>query len=364
MFTDFTRDRNILISEELKFLLKRRILKYLCRSLEKITYKIHQCTGNPVIRLRLIMFKTLQLLASYYCFCLCFTAHHDSTTISGVAYAAFEPICDRFYFVQFGIARMLTIPSLPVLLLSKDITISNSESPINHPFKYSTVWIGTSLPLLDISTAVKQAELITTSDDGKPQHLWEMGRWPDPILRRSADAVDTSLFGSDILRQACDILRNTAVAEGAVGLAAQQCGVNARIIYLEVPLQQGRSTYMIMINPQILDRSPELEMVSWRESCLVLPPTFQTTVLRDAWVDVSYYGIGIPERKQKNSITSRRIVRLYGQMARAIQHEMDHDRGILVTDHVSLEELESDLMRSIEQPGHEQRMQVAYSRNW
>lgn len=311
------------------------------------------------------MFKALQLVASYYYFYLCFTAHNDSTTRSGVASAALEPICDRFHFVQSGIARMLTVRSLPVLLLPKDIAIANSEPLIKHPFKYSTKWTGTSLPLLDISTAVKQSELLATLSDGTVQHRWEMGRWPDPILRQSADAVDTSLFGSDILKQACDMLRNTAVAEGAVGLAAQQCGVNARIIYLEVP-QRGRNNYMTMINPQIQGRSPEVDMVSWRESCLVLPPSFQATVLRDAWVDVSYYDIGGTERKQMITTTSasRRIVRLYGQLARAIQHEMDHDRGILVTDHVSLEELESDLMRFIEQPGHEQRMQAAYSRNW
>jgi peptide deformylase len=175
-----------------------------------------------------------------------------------------------------------------------------------------------------------------------------MGKWPDPILRRSADPVDESYFNSDVLQQTCDILRNTAVAEGAVGLAAQQCGINARIIYLEVP-SYGRNADMILINPKIEDRSPEI--------------TFQATVLRDAWVDVSYYGMEKMGQRQKNS-TSRRISRLYGEMARAIQHEMDHDRGILVTDHVSLEELESDLMRSIELPGHEQRMQIAYSRNW
>ena len=120
---------------------------------------------------------------------------------------------------------------------------------------------------------------------------------------------------------------------------------------------------MILVNPQIENRSPEVEMRTWGESCLVLPPTFQATVLRDTWVDVSYYDIEAMGRTQKKA-TTRSLVRLYGEMARAVQHEMDHDRGILVTDHVSLEELESDLMRSIEQPGHEQRMKAAYSRNW
>ena len=240
--------------------------------------------------------------------------------------------------------------------------VRKKELPIKHPFKYSAEWSGTSLHLLDISTAIKQAESIPWSLDGKMQHRWVMGRWPDPILRRRADPVDTAYFNNNLLRQACEILRNTAIAEGAVGLAAQQCGINAQIIYLEAPLH-GKNAYMILINPQIEDRSPEVDMKTWRERCLVLPPTFQATVQRDSWVDVSYHDMGKIGRKQQNA-TTRRVVRLYGEMARAIQHEMDHDRGILVTDHVSLEELESDLMRSIEQPGHKQRMQVAYSRNY
>ena len=303
------------------------------------------------------MFKTLPLVALYYYFNLCFTRHHGTTVISGVAYAAFEPICDRCHFVQCGITSILTIP--PLLTLSKDIT---SES-IKHPFKYSEEWIGTCLSLKDIPTAVKQVEsTLSLIDEKLQQNRWVMGRWPDPILRRRADPVDTSYINSNMLQKACDILRNTAVAEGAVGLAAQQCGINARIIYLEVPLH-GRNTYMTLINPQIQDRSPEIEMISWKENCLVLPPTFQATVLRDSWVDVSYYGTEKLGRTP-NDTFSRRVIRLHGQMARAVQHEMDHDRGILVTDHVGLEELESDLMRSIEQPGHEERMQAAYSRNW
>jgi peptide deformylase len=187
------------------------------------------------------------------------------------------------------------------------------------------------------------------------EYRWPMGRWPDPILRQSSNPVDSSLFGSDVLRRACDILRNTALAEGAVGLAAQQCGVNARIIYLKLPSHRENS-YLLLINPRIVRRSSEKEMKVWREDCLVLPRSFQATVLRDAWVDVKYqdWTDKIPH--------SWHVKRMYGEQARAIQHEMDHDRGILVTDHISLDELENDLMRLIERPGHEQRMSIAYDR--
>jgi hypothetical protein len=57
-----------------------------------------------------------------------------------------------------------------------------------------------------------------------------------------------------------------------------------------------------------------------------------------------------------------RRIRLADEVARAIQHELDHDRGILITDHVSLDELLDPVMRDLERGGHEERMQVAYDR--
>ena len=140
------------------------------------------------------------------------------------------------------------------------------------------------------------------------------------------------------------LLRQTCVKEGAVGLAAQQCGVDARLVHLV-----GVGT---MVNPSIVARSVEADMKVWSEFCLVLPPSFRATVLRDAWVDVEY-------RETNGSI---RTTKLRGEKARAAQHELDHDRGILILDHVGLEEMESEVMRQIERDGHDERMALAYSR--
>ncbi len=175
-----------------------------------------------------------------------------------------------------------------------------------------------------------------------------MGRWPDPILRRPATEVDSCFLGNSILQSACELLQRTAQAEGAVGLAAQQCGVDARLVYLE----QGNRRPLVMVNPHIQGRSPETQVKAWEEHCLVLPPTFVATVLRDEWVDVIY----TTWQGQK------REIRLHGEASRCVQHELDHDRGILVTDHVTLEELESDVMRQVERPGHNDRMRLAYAR--
>jgi peptide deformylase len=269
-------------------------------------------------------------------------------------FIAGSPPQDRGKFLMllgrdtFRLTVSFTFQSVPPSYASSG---ERGNYAVHHPFRYSNYWTGTSLPVMDVSTAVSQAVPIQTSRNGSVnKYRWTMGRWPDPILRRSADPVDSSLFGSDVLQQACDILRNTAVEEGAVGLAAQQCGVNARIIYLEIP----KSSYVVLVNPRIIRRSSEMDVKVWRENCLVLPPSFQATVLRDSWIDVEYQ-----DWKGKCPPSVKRI---RGELARALQHEMDHDRGILVTDHVTLDELESDQMRLIERPGHEIRMAVAYNR--
>jgi len=109
---------------------------------------------------------------------------------------------------------------------------------------------------------------------------------------------------------------------------------------------------MFLVNPRILSRSPEVEMRVWNEECLVLPPSFTATVLRDNMVTVQY-----------ETLTGEtKDVLLQGEKARCLQHELDHDRGILITDHVGLDDLESREMREIEMEGHDNRMLMAYSR--
>ena len=223
-----------------------------------------------------------------------------------------------------------------------------------QPFWYSNEWSGTLLPRLDLAQAVVGA-------DG--DEIWPMGRWPDPVLRIPAEPVAEELFGTDTLRRACDLLTQTARHHGAVGLAAQQCGVNARIIVLEKEKQQALvgklkrrnadTDFVVMVNPKIISRSPEIDVRVWNERCLVLPPDFVATVVRDAVVDVQY--------RTADEGSSVHVLHLTGEPARAIQHELDHDRGILMTDHMGLSDMDM-VMRQIEQAGHDERMALAFDR--
>jgi len=127
--------------------------------------------------------------------------------------------------------------------------------------------------------------------------------------------------------------------------------IDASLIYIHVPY----TTYgLFMVNPTIISRSSELDMKVWDEKCLVLPPSFHAVLLRDAQITVEY--------KNLDGDTQRSTFR--DELSRTVQHEMDHDRGILILDHISLDEMESDEMRFIENQGHYKRMTLAYSRSF
>lgn len=261
--------------------------------------------------------------------------------------------------------RQMTIQSSTFLavgglLNSSDVASAASTSTNDKAtdgFHYASDWTGTNLPWIDIETAASSQ--------------WTMSRWPDATLRRVAQPVESKWFGTSTLQKVATLLEETAVANDAVGLAAQQCGVNARMVFLDTSesasarrsiisrrrtsrnSNSSSSNSLIMVNPNIIERSPEADMRVWNEFCLVLPPAFRATVLRDAWIVVEFQDVAT------GTVQS---MKLQGEMARAAQHELDHDRGILTLDHIGFEEMENDVMRSIEQQGHEERQQVAFSR--
>jgi peptide deformylase len=224
-------------------------------------------------------------------------------------------------------------------------------------------WEGTHMKVRSLDASVADSQRNGASS-------WPMARWPDPVLRRAATPVPQKYFHDPrlnmVLVKACQLLAETAELAGAAGVAAEQCAVDARIVHLQQAtdiLGAGGVSLVgwpalahpiTMVNPRIVARSPETEMRSWREHCLVLPSTWEATTLRDAWVDVEY--------QPANGGGSWTRIRLSGEPSRAIQHELDHDRGILITDHVLLEELQDATMRRIESPGHLERMKIAYGR--
>ncbi len=258
-----------------------------------------------------------------------------------------------------------TVGSSPPLSFASTTSDSNN-SVVQHPFIYSDSWTGTSLNIMSLEASTERGAY---SSDESGLYWWAMGKWPDPALRIPAKPVDPAMWlntkQQERLGLAATILRDTARREGAVGLAAQQCGVDARMVFLSA---SGRNADIVLINPRIVARSPESSMKVWTEECLVLPPTFRATVLRDDWIDVEYdffyeYRPSTKELISSAGSQSPMKRRFFREQSRCLQHELDHDRGILITDHVGLDELENDLMRRIETVGHDRRQTLAYARH-
>jgi peptide deformylase len=252
-------------------------------------------------------------------------------------------------------------------------------------------WRGTSLELMSLSDAANRISSQVNKELNASPTVMPMGRWPDPILRRPSSSVSAEVFQSatqfEQLKLVANSLKNTAKKEGAVGLAAQQCGVDASLIFIDGVRDKKQNTSLskavrgegsigitssfsqdsgiFLVNPRIIDRSSESEMLVWTEECLVLPPEFRATLLRDAAVIIEYETLGTD---MGNSGYTKQIA-LRGELARCAQHEMDHDRGVLIVDHVDLSELltvgDDMLMADVENADglHSARMKRAYLRN-
>ena len=98
--------------------------------------------------------------------------------------------------------------------------------------------------------------------------------------------------------------------DGCVGMAANMIGVSKRIIAFE-----NEGSYMVMLNPEILQRSGPYQT---EEGCLSL------TGVRPAkrWKNIKV--------KWQNEKFQKRIRNFSGWTAQIIQHELDHCEGILI----------------------------------
>lgn len=110
-------------------------------------------------------------------------------------------------------------------------------------------------------------------------------------------------------------MEETVINADGLGLAAPQVNSSHRVCIVKL---QGRLTPLI--NPEIVYKSPEMEMAE--EGCLSLPGLW-AIVPRSADIVVRYLnGKGQSQERMLKSID-----------ARVVQHEVDHLEGILIVDY-------------------------------
>jgi peptide deformylase len=142
---------------------------------------------------------------------------------------------------------------------------------------------------------------------------------PEPVLRTKAKPIER--VDAELRRLMDDMLETMYDAPG-IGLAAPQIGVSRRLIVMDPARDDAPKTPLIMVNPEILDRSEEMRLHD--EGCLSIPD-FTAEIERPAKTRVAF--IDREGKKQE--------VELEGIWSTLVQHEIDHLNGILFIDYLS-----------------------------
>ena len=142
---------------------------------------------------------------------------------------------------------------------------------------------------------------------------------PDPILRQTAKPIER--VDAD-LRRLMDEMLETMYAAPGIGLAAPQIGVARRLIVMDPAKDEAPKNPVIMVNPEILERSTELRV--HEEGCLSIPD-YTAEIERPAKTRVAY--IDREGGKQE--------IELQGIWSTLVQHEIDHLNGVLFIDYLS-----------------------------
>ena len=143
-------------------------------------------------------------------------------------------------------------------------------------------------------------------------------RYPDPRLHTVAAPVAEV---DDAVRQLADDMLQTMYEAEGVGLAATQVDVHRRVIVMDT--SEDRDDPLVLINPEIVWASDD--MVVGQEGCLSVPTVYDD-VRRHARVRVRALGRdGQPYEFEAE-----------GLKAVCVQHEMDHLRGKVFVEYLSL----------------------------
>ena len=140
-------------------------------------------------------------------------------------------------------------------------------------------------------------------------------RYGDPRLLSENRAVEP--FRPDLAGLLADMIETCHAAPG-IGLAAPQIGINLRLAIVDLSVGADAGALIVLINPEILERSGEQKE---EEGCLSVPDLSER-VLR-------------PERVRVRAADASGLVREVegtGLLARALCHEIDHLNGLLFVD--------------------------------
>ncbi|MGU3547128.1 peptide deformylase [Methylobacterium sp. A52T] len=133
--------------------------------------------------------------------------------------------------------------------------------------------------------------------------------FPDPRLTRPAEPVDA--FDA-ALRALADDVRDTLMAESAIGLTAPHIGVPARLVVVRMSPDESARVY---VNPVVSWASPDTEV---HDEGSVSMPGVRERVTRAARIRLSYRDLDGSTHEEETE----------GFPAAVLQHEIDQLDGV------------------------------------
>ena len=163
--------------------------------------------------------------------------------------------------------------------------------------------------------------------DNPPLEIFKLG---SDTLRTEAKRI--SKVDNQIRHLAKDMLQSMYSAKG-IGLAGPQVGISKELLVIDINFEDSAAEPLILINPEITAFGSTLN--TYEEGCLSIPGVY-LNVVRPSTIKLKF----------RDEMGRPRKMNADGLLARCIQHEVDHLRGILFVDRVtSNEELKKELTK-------------------
>jgi len=172
------------------------------------------------------------------------------------------------------------------------------------------------------STKVKKEAI-----ENPPLEIFKLGSETLRTEAKRISKVDNKL--RDLAR---DMLKSMYSAKG-IGLAGPQVGISKELLVIDINFEDSAAEPLILINPEITAFGSTL--TTYEEGCLSIPGIY-LNVVRPSTIKLKF----------RDEMGRPRKMNADGLLARCIQHEVDHLRGVLFVDRVtSTDELKKELTK-------------------
>ena len=169
--------------------------------------------------------------------------------------------------------------------------------------------------------------------DNPPLEIYKLG---SNTLRTTAKRI--SKVDVDTRKLAREMLQSMYSAKG-IGLAAPQVGISKELLVIDINFEDSAAEPLILINPEITAFGSTLN--SYEEGCLSIPGVY-LNVIRPSTIKLKF----------RDEMGRPRKMNADGLLARCIQHEVDHLKGVLFVDRVTSKE---DLKKELTKEGYKMK---------